>query len=372
MNRELLHVDALSLLKELIAIPSFSRAEDKTATVMMDFLSARGIPAYRYKNNIWAVSRAFNPGLPTVLLNSHHDTVKPVKQYTRDPFHPEEEAGKLFGLGSNDAGGCLVSLIATFVHFYDSNQLPFNLVLAATAEEEITGSDGIEALLAHEDFLKCVHIDRFKQNFARWCAIVGEPTELNLAVAEKGLMVLDITSRGIAGHAARDEGENALYLALDDIRWFRSFQYPRQSEWLGAVKQTVTVINTGNTAHNVVPDHCDFVVDIRIPDCYTHEEIRAIVRENIRSEVRERNLRLRSSYIDLKHPLVRAGLALGKRPYGSPTCSDKGLMPFPALKCGPGSSSRSHMADEFIFTHEIREGIDTYIKMLDRMGGMTI
>lgn len=366
MNTELLHSDALLLLKELIAIPSFSGKEDQAASVIMNFLLNKGIPAHRYRNNVWAVSKNFDPGKPTLLLNSHQDTVPPDRQYTKDPFHPEEEGGKLFGLGSNDAGGCLVSLIAAFIYFYTST-LSFNLVLAATAEEEITGSNGIAALLSHKGFLACVGFPDFEQTPDQWCALVGEPTGMNLAVAEKGLMVLDVTSAGVAGHAARDEGKNALYTALDDMSWFRTFQYPRTSDWLGNVKQTVTVIHTENKAHNVVPARCSFVVDIRIPDCYTHEEILSIVRENVRSEVRERSVRLRSSCIDREHPLVRAGLALGKIPYGSPTCSDKALMPFPALKCGPGDSARSHMADEFIFISEIKAGIETYLKMLRGM-----
>lgn len=362
---ETLYTDAVDLLKALIATPSFSKEEQETAAIIRKFLTDKKIPANQYLNNIWAINQHFDPLKPTVILNSHHDTVKPNPQYTKSPFEAIVEAGRLYGLGSNDAGGCLVSLISTFVHFYAKEQLPFNVVLAATAEEEITGKNGIEALLIHPEFLASLQNPDFKKEQDKWFAIVGEPTLMNLAIAEKGLMVLDASAVGRAGHAARNEGKNALYIAMKDILWFESFKYPKSSEWLGEVKQTVTVVETENKAHNVVPAICNFVVDIRLPDCYTHEEVMAIIRENIKSEFKERSIRLRSTRIEIEHPLVQSGVRLGAKPYGSPTCSDKALMPFPALKCGPGDSARSHTADEFIYLEEIRGGIEQYIKMLE-------
>ncbi|HEY0298821.1 MAG TPA: M20 family metallo-hydrolase [Arachidicoccus sp.] len=364
-TKDALYYDAIDLLKQLIATPSFSREEDKTATVIEQFLQGKNIAVKRFLNNVWAINKHFDVQKPTLLLNSHHDTVKPNAKYTKNPFEPIEEDGKLFGLGSNDAGGCLVSLIAAFVHFYDKENLPFNMVVAATAEEEITGKNGIEALLINEGFLKSLHNPDFKNEQDKWFAIVGEPTLMELAIAEKGLMVIDATAQGIAGHAARDEGENALYKALKDIQWFETFKYPKVSQWLGEVKQTVTVIETDNKAHNVVPATCSFVVDIRIPDCYTHEEILSIIGQNIQSDFKERSVRLRSTRIELDHPLIKSGITLGKKPYGSPTCSDKALIPFAALKCGPGFSGRSHTADEFIYLNEIKGGIETYIKMIE-------
>lgn len=360
-----LYTNAVNLLKGLIATPSFSKEEDGTATIIQQFFTDKSIPAKRFLNNVWAVNKYFDALKPTLLLNSHHDTVKPNAKYTRDPFEPVVADGKLYGLGSNDAGGCLVSLIATFVHFYNKEDLPFNVVVAATAEEEITGKDGIEALLVNGEFLKSLNNPDFKNEQDKWFAIVGEPTLMDLAIAEKGLMVIDATAQGKAGHAAREEGDNALYKAVKDIQWFEAFRYPKRSEWLGEVKQTVTVIETENKAHNVVPATCNFTVDIRIPDCYTHEEIIETIRQHIQSDFKERSIRLRSTRIEVDHPLIRAAIALGKKPYGSPTCSDKALIPFAALKCGPGFSGRSHTADEFIYLNEIKEGIETYIKMIN-------
>lgn len=363
-NQKSLYEDAVNLLKQLIATPSFSKEEDGTATIIQQFFTDKSIPAKRFLNNIWAINKYFDPLKPTLLLNSHHDTVKPNPKYTKDPFDPIIEDEKLYGLGSNDAGGCLVSLIAAFIHFYNKENLLFNVVVAATAEEEITGKNGIEALLVNDGFLKSLNNPDFKNEQDKWFAIVGEPTLMDLAIAEKGLMVIDTTAQGKAGHAAREEGDNALYKAVRDIQWFETFRYPKKSEWLGEVKQTVTVIETENKAHNVVPATCNFTVDIRIPDCYTHEEIIEIIRQNIQSDFRERSIRLRSTRIEVEHPLVQSAIALGKKPYGSPTCSDKALIPFPALKCGPGFSGRSHTADEFIYLHEIKDGIETYIKMI--------
>jgi acetylornithine deacetylase len=344
---------AIFLLKELIAIPSFSKEEDKTASIIDIFLQSCGIKTERHLNNIWARNKFFDPSKPTLLLNSHHDTVKPNKGYTLDPFSPIEKDGKLYGLGSNDAGGCLVSLIATFIHFYEKENLKHNLILATTAEEEISGQNGVECLLP-----LIGQID---------CAIIGEPTLLQMAVAERGLMVLDCTAYGRAGHAARNEGETALYKAIKDIEWFQNFQLEKISPLLGPSKMTVTVIETDNKAHNVVPAQCKFVIDVRVNELYTFEEILDIIGKNIQSEVQPRSTRLRSTSIALEHPLVQAGKALGKTCYGSPTTSDKALMPFPALKIGPGDSARSHTADEYIFVNEVKEGIEFYIQLLNQL-----
>ncbi|MFM6924074.1 MAG: M20 family metallo-hydrolase [Ferruginibacter sp.] len=345
--------DALELLQKLIATPSFSKEEDKTAGVIEQFFSQKNISSNRLLNNVWCVNKYFDVNKPTILLNSHHDTVKPNAQYTRDPFSPTIKDGKLFGLGSNDAGGCLVSLITAFLHFYEKDDLKYNIVIAATAEEEISGNNGIESILS-----SLPEID---------FAIVGEPTLTNLAVAEKGLLVLDCTATGIAGHAAREEGENAIYKAVKDINWFQTYRFPKVSETLGPVKMSVTSINTENKAHNVVPALCSFIVDIRVTDAYTHEEILETIKQYVQAEIKPRSMRLRSSKIEKDHPLVLAGVKLGKQTYGSPTTSDAALIPVPVLKCGPGDSARSHTADEFIYLKEIEEGIDTYIKIVEQV-----
>ncbi|WP_346319813.1 M20 family metallo-hydrolase [Chitinophaga sp. YIM B06452] len=348
--------DAVKLLKELIATPSFSREEDATAAILVRFLEEHGVKPERHLNNVWALNKHFSPGKPSILLNSHHDTVKPNPQYTRDPFAPVVEDGKLFGLGSNDAGGCLVSLIAAFLHFYDAENLPYNIVFAASAEEEISGVNGIESILA-----KLPPVD---------FAIVGEPTKTDLAVAEKGLMVLDCVAHGKAGHAAREEGENALYKAMDDINWFRTYRFPKVSDTLGPVKMSVTVIQTSNKAHNVVPAECSFVVDVRATDQYSLEEMLEIIRANVKCDVTPRSMRMRPSFIPKEHALVQAGLGLGKQLYGSPTTSDQALIPATSVKVGPGDSARSHTADEFIYLDEIRQGIDTYIRLLSVVNGV--
>jgi acetylornithine deacetylase len=352
--------DAVELLKKLIATPSFSKEEDKTADIIEQFFSNKNIPSNRLMNNVWCVNKYFDENKQTILLNSHHDTVKPNPQYTKNPFEAIVEDGKLYGLGSNDAGGCLVSLIAAFCHFYEKQNLKYNIVLAATAEEEISGTNGIEKLLASAEFNSPF---RGLGGFA----IVGEPTQTNLAIAEKGLLVLDCTATGKAGHAAREEGENAIYKAMQDISWFQNFQFPKISETLGAIKMSVTSINTENKAHNVVPAICSFVVDIRVTEAYSHEEILETIKQHIRSEIKPRSIRLRSSKIDKDHPIVLAGIKLGKQTYGSPTTSDAALIPAPVLKCGPGDSARSHTADEFIYLEEIEEGINTYIKILEQI-----
>ncbi|MBX2963756.1 MAG: M20 family metallo-hydrolase [Cyclobacteriaceae bacterium] len=341
----------VDLLKKLVSTPSFSREEEKTAQLIADFLEGYGVLVSRHGNNVWAVSKFFDESKPTILLNSHHDTVKPNPAYTRDPFNAEVIDDKLFGLGSNDAGGPLVSLIATFLHFYNQENLSFNLILAATAEEEISGKGGIESIwnsLPKIDF-----------------AIVGEPTLCQMAVAEKGLLVLDCVAKGKAGHAAREEGENAIYKALWDIEWFRSFRFPKVSPTLGEVKMSVTVIHAGEQ-HNVVPAECTFTVDIRVTDAYTLEEVLEIIQQHVSCEVVPRSLRLRPSGIPVDHILIRAAEKLGITQYGSPTTSDQALIPVPSVKIGPGDSARSHSADEFIFVDEIKAGIETYIEVLNQ------
>ena len=353
MSLNELQQEAILLLRQLIATPSFSREEENTAALIYGFLEQHGVKVHRHLNNVWARNKYFEAGRPTILLNSHHDTVKPNNGYTLDPFTAIEKDGKLFGLGSNDAGGALVSLIASFLYLHEQKDLNYNMIIATTAEEEISGKNGIESLLP-----SLPPIDS---------AIVGEPTLLQLAVAERGLMVLDGVAQGKAGHAARNEGDNALYKAMKDIQWLSQYQFPKVSDLLGPVKITVTSIETENKAHNVVPSECRFIVDIRLNELYTHQEVLDTISENLQSQVRMRSDRMRSSLIALDHPLVRAGMELGKTYYGSPTSSDKSLMPFPALKLGPGDSARSHTADEFIYIHEIQEGVEFYIKLLTRL-----
>ena len=345
--------ECIQLLKALVQTPSFSGAEEKTAALIRDFLEQHGVTTHGLMNNVWCTNRHFDPALPAILLNSHHDTVKPNAGYSVDPFGGFETGGKIVGLGSNDAGASLVSLVAAFLFFYNTPHLRYNLVLAASAEEETSGPNGISALLPQLPVIDC--------------ALVGEPTQMQMAVAERGLLVLDVHSSGRAGHAAREEGENAIYRALKDVDWFRSYAFEKVSDLLGPVKMTVTAIETANKAHNVIPSECRFVVDIRINELYTHEAVIETIRKHVSSEVKPRSCRLRSSMIALDHPLVKAGLQLGRSYYGSPTASDKALMPFPALKMGPGDSARSHTADEFIHIHEIEEGIDLYIALLERV-----
>ena len=343
----------MALLAELIATPSFSKQEDQTAGIISRFLAQKGLATTRVGNNVIAVNRYFSDDKKTILLNSHHDTVRPNAQYTGDPFAPVMKNEKLYGLGSNDAGGCLVSLVAAFLHFENQPDLKYNLALAATAEEEISGAQGIEYAL---QFLPPID-----------AAIVGEPTLLQLAVAERGLMVLDCVATGKAGHAARDEGDNAITRAISDIQWINGFRFEKVSPFLGPVKMNVTVIETANKTHNIVPDQCCFVVDVRVNELYSFDEVLQTITQHMQSQVRPRTTRLRSTAIDMKHPLVVAGSRLGSKPYGSPTTSDKALMPFPALKVGPGDSARSHTADEFIYLDEIRAGIRFYIDLLKQL-----
>lgn len=347
-----LHTEAIELLKQLIATPSLSKEEDDTAEVIIDFLESHGVATKRLHNNIWATNKHFEPGKPTLLLNSHHDTVKPNDGYTRKPHSPQVEDGKLFGLGSNDAGGPLVSLMATFLHFHDREDLDWNLVFCASAEEEISGDNGMRAA-RH----KLPEFD---------CAIVGEPTQMKMAIAEKGLLILDCTAKGISGHAAHDGADNAIYKAVKDIEWFRTFQFSKVSDSLGPIKMSVTIINAGSQ-HNVVPDSCTFTVDVRTTDAYSLEDVLQIIDDHIVSDIKPRSVQLRPSSIPTDHPLVTTGTAMGIETYGSPTLSDQSLLPVPSLKMGPGKSSRSHTADEFIELSEIEDGIDTYIELLSKV-----
>ena len=346
---ERIYTDVIVLLKQLIATPSLSKEEGDTGNLIQEFFSDKGIKVCRKGNNIWCRNKHYNPNKKTVLLNSHHDTVKPNSGYTKDPFMPVVEDGKLYGLGSNDAGGALVTLLGTFLYYFE-NELPCNLLFLASAEEEISGAGGIESVLPELGTVDC--------------ALVGEPTGMEMAIAEKGLLVLDCVAKGKAGHAARNEGENAIYKALDDIALLKNHAFSRVSELLGPVKLSVTVIEGGNL-HNMVPESCRFVMDIRINELYTHHDILEIVKGLIKSEVTPRSMRLRSSIIPKDHELVKAGLQMGKGIYGSPTLSDKALMPFPALKMGPGKSERSHTADEFIYLSEIEDGLAGYIQLLE-------
>ena len=339
---------AVDLLIRLIKTPSLSREEADTATLIQEFLTAHGVAAQRQKNNVWAVSQYFDSAKPTILLNSHHDTVKAGAGWQYPPYGAVLEGDKLIGLGSNDAGASAVSLLATFLYFQDKLNA-FNLICAITAEEEISGTNGIRSVLPGLGKIDL--------------GIVGEPTGMNLAIAEKGLLVLDCTAHGKTGHAARDEGENALYKAVDDIRWLRQHQFPKVSPLLGPVKTTVTQISAG-TQHNVVPDCCAFVMDVRTNELYQNQEIIDFLRENMRSEIVPRSTHLNSSRISENHPLVRKGVAMGKRTYGSPTLSDQAMMPFETVKMGPGESARSHTPDEFILVSEIRAGIRDYIELL--------
>ena len=351
--KENLYETAVLLLKQLIATPSFSKEENNTAEIISEFFYRHGVAYERIGNNIYAKNQHYDAAKQTLLLNSHHDTVLPNKGYTLDPFLPLEKDGKLYGLGSNDAGGCLVSLIVTFLHFYNQPATKYNIVFAASAEEEISGIDGIELVLPYLG-----NID---------FGIVGEPTNLEMAVAERGLLVIDCVATGRAGHAARNEGENALYKAMEDINWIRDYKFDKISDLLGASRLSVTVINTDNTQHNVVPAQCKFVIDARVNELYTFDEILAPLKANLKSTFSPRTTRMKSTSIALDHPLIKAGIKLGKGYYGSPTTSDKALMSFPTLKMGPGDSARSHTADEYIYLREIEQGIDTYIQLLNEI-----
>ncbi|RUA08333.1 MAG: acetylornithine deacetylase [Flavobacteriia bacterium] len=343
---------ATDLLKNLIEKQSFSGEEEETAAMIQKWFEERSIPFQHSDNNIWAVNQYFDEKKPTLLLNSHHDTVKPNRAYTRDPLKAEITEGKLYGLGSNDAGGSLVSLLAAFTYFYDKKDLKYNLLMLASAEEENSGAKGIRSVLP-----KLPQVD---------FAVVGEPTSMQMAVAEKGLLVLDCYAKGKTGHAAHGTGKNAIYLALEAISWFKNYKFPEVSETLGEVKMTVTQIDAGKQ-HNVIPSVCHFVVDVRTTDRYSNKEVLDIIKKNAGVEVKERSLRHNSSSISTDHPIVRAGKKLGIKTFGSPTMSDQTALDCPSLKLGPGDTLRSHSADEFIYLTEVEEGIKTYIKLLEKV-----
>ncbi len=343
--------EAFDLLQKLIAIESFSRQEDEAADLVAAFLKDKGLDVQREGNNVWCWATLKDETKPVILLNSHIDTVKPSNKWTYPPFTPTKEGDVLYGLGSNDAGGPLVSLLATFLALKDTKQ-SYNLVFAASAEEEISGPNGIASILE-----KIGQVD---------LGIVGEPTQMDMAIAEKGLMVLDCEAYGKSGHAAREEGINSIYKALEDIEWFRTYQFPDTSELFGPVKMTVTQIEAG-TQHNVIPDSCKFVVDVRVNEKYTNLEALEHISERVSCKVAARSTRLNSSSISLDHPIVKKGLALKRKYYGSPTTSDQALMNFTTIKIGPGDSARSHTADEYIKYSEIKYGIETYIQMLDQL-----
>lgn len=349
MNEDYLSSEAVSILKSLIGIPSISREEEAVADFLQNYIESIGIVVNRKGNNLWCLSPMFDLNKPTILLNSHIDTVKPVNGWKKHPFTPIEEDGKLYGLGSNDAGASVVALLQVFRQLSAKEQ-NYNLIYLASCEEEVSGKNGIESVLPN---LPPISL-----------GIVGEPTEMQPAIAEKGLMVLDVTAYGKAGHAARNEGENAIYKVLEDITWFRDFRFEKESPLLGPVKMSVTQINAG-TQHNVIPDKCTLVVDIRSNELYSNEEIFEIVKSKVKSEVNARSFRLNSSQIAESHPFVRKAIKLGRVPFGSPTLSDQALMSFPTVKMGPGKSSRSHTADEYVMINEIDEAIGLYIDLLD-------
>ena len=347
-----LYDQAIVLLEKLIRIPSFSGQEKLAADQIEDFLAEQYVFTMRKYNNLWCYNKHFDPAKPIILLNSHHDTVQPNPQYSNDPFNPVQKDGKLYGLGSNDAGGPLVSLISTFLYFHDRKDLPFNLCLAATAEEENSGQKGI----------KCILDDLMPIAFA----IVGEPTNMQMAIEEKGSMVLDCISTGRSGHAAREEGDNAIYKAIRDIGWFSRYQFPIETGQPNPVKMTVTQIKAG-IQHNIVPGECSFTVDIRYNHSYTEKEIMNTIKNHTFCDTMLRPNVLRPSAIDLMHPIVKTGISIGRKTYLSPTSSDQGWLDMPSIKMGPGESARSHTADEYIYLSEISDGITIYIDLLESL-----
>ncbi|MDR2894807.1 MAG: M20 family metallo-hydrolase [Alistipes sp.] len=396
MTHKELYEDAVALLQKLVATSSFSREEEATALIIKEWLESKGIDdVRRHNNNVWVNNLHFDAARPTILLCSHHDTVRPTAAWTRDPFSPTIEADedareRLYGLGSNDAGASVVSLAAAFRHFYDRKDLKYNLILTLVGEEEISGPGGVRSILPQLGLDEQVRGTVGALDFA----IVGEPTmqprerelahdadeqkggdgatqsqptRMQLAVAERGLMVLDCVAHGVAGHAARDEGDNAIYRAMSDIEWLRTYRFPRKSPLFGEVKMSVTIIAAG-TQHNVVPAECRFTVDCRVTEQYTNEEVLEAVRQNVKSEVTPRSVHLRSSSISLDHPIVEAGIELGMSTFGSPTTSDQvALTHIPSVKVGPGLSARSHSADEYVELAEVEEGINMYIKLLEKI-----
>ncbi len=349
--------ESVNLLQKLIKTPSYSGQESVVADLVQDYLSAYNIKTNREGNNVWCYNRFYDPGKPTILLNSHLDTVKPNEGYTIDPFCPEIAHGRLHGLGSNDAGGCLVSLIATFLNFYSYKGLEFNLCLAATAEEENSGQNGIKSILPLLGKLEL--------------AIVGEPTLLQMAVEERGNLVIDCINKGRSGHAAREEGDNAIYKCLKDLEWFRTFQAPQKLKGASTLKMTVTMIGAG-MQHNIIPAKCDYTVDVRYGGTINRDEIIAIIKNNISAEITIRPGSMAASSVPLDHPIVKTGIAIGCKTYSSPTSSDQAWLTIPSVKIGPGDSARSHSSDEFIFLEEIKKGISLYIKLLETLPLMLI
>ena len=343
---------AVELLQKLIQTQSFSSEEHNTAAIIEDWLEDHGVSFNRIQNNIWAVNKYFDENKPTILLNSHHDTVRPNKGYTNDPYDAFIEGDKLYGLGSNDAGGCLVSLLSTFVHFYEQKNMKYNLAVAATAEEESSGPNGLNSIL---EILPEIDF-----------AIVGEPTEMHLAIAEKGLLVIDAYAKGIPGHAAHENTVNAITNAIQDIEWINNYKFSKVSDQLGKVKMSVTQIKAGEL-HNLVPAECHFVIDIRVNEAYSNREVFEIISENTHSELKPRSFKLNSSSIDKGHPLVLAGIDMGRKTYGSPTLSDQSVLSCNSVKLGPGVSLRSHSANEYILVSEIEEGIRLYKELLSKI-----
>jgi acetylornithine deacetylase len=342
----------VDLLDQIIKVPSYSGQEDASANIIETFFKDQRIHAFRINNNVWVRNLHFKSDKPTILLNSHHDTVRPNKDWSIDPFSPTIKDDKLYGLGSNDAGASLVSLMSAFLNFYDHRDMNYNILFLASAEEEVSGPNGISSVLKELGNIEF--------------GIVGEPTGMKMAIAEKGLMVLDCIAEGISGHAAQDAGKNAIYTAFKDIEWIRTFKFPEESKTLGPVKMTVTMITSG-TQHNIIPDRCEFVVDVRSTDVYRNEEILKVIKSHLRSKVRERSTQLQPSSISKDHLLVKTADKLGITTFGSQTLSDQALMSFDTVKIGPGESERSHTADEFVYLREIKEGIEVYVQILNQI-----
>ena len=347
MDIKQLTQEAVELLSQLISTPSVSREETAAADILADFIGKCGLPVTRIGNNI-LVQEALDDNKPSLLLNAHIDTVKPVSTWTRDPFTPTIEDDRLYGLGSNDCGGGLVSLLQAY-RMLRGLPTSYNLVFLASCEEEVGGANGFSLALP-----QLPKID---------VAIVGEPTGMQPAIAEKGLMVIDAVAHGVSGHAAREEGVNAIYEAIEDLQFIRNYKFRKKSLLLGPTKMTVTIINSGSQ-HNVIPDECRFTIDVRTNEFYQNEFLFAFLQKHLKSELKARSFRLSSSHIPVGHPLIQRCVDMGMNPFGSPTLSDQALMPFPSFKLGPGQSARSHSADEFICISEIEQAIATYIKLL--------
>ncbi len=349
---EKIQEDCIALLKAMIEIPSFSREEINVADLIEARLREWNLNPQRLQNNLWVRNENWNDTKPVILLNSHIDTVRPANGWTYDPFKATTEGDKITGLGSNDAGASLVALLGTFIYFHKKKSLPYNLIFCASAEEEISGPNGMTSVIAQLGNLDL--------------AIVGEPTGMQMAIAEKGLLVLDVEAKGKAGHAAREEGENAIYMAMEDIQLLRNYEFPLKSEVLGPVKMTVTQIAAGHQ-HNMVPDSCKFVMDVRTNEFYSNKDVFEVISGLIKSEVKARSFRLNSSGISPEHPFIKRGLDIGLTTFGSPTTSDQAVIPYISVKIGPGDSARSHTANEFIYTYEIKGGIDVYIDLLENL-----